>query len=504
MANTSDASTEHVPSDSAQTADIGADLHDAPEGTLAAAIAGRGPHPLALPAPLPLVVALASQLAEQVEARHARGEAYGVLDPAHVLLRGTPGEPLRAELATPMDSTLSAEEATAGSDAFAISGFTAPERFEGELGIRGDQYALAALAYLLLTGEPPFAGTPAEQALEQLFAAPEPPRVLNPALPFAVSAVILRALAKRPEDRYPSVAAFAAALRHAAGTSPESAVPLPSWLRQTAAPSRPFVVTPRASVAAFASRVPPRGLSALEEPPPSFASGVSGEWRAAAPPPVIPPVPPQPPSRYPLLSPRARRIQIAAALALLLALLLGAGLAMAASGGRPRASAPPPIVQASSTSSPLPIVTLPPAPTSTPIPRPTPAPTHPPVPTPSGPIERASSGDAATAGAVVAPNSVAPGQRFTVTLTMVNSGRTTWSGGAGYTLACDTVRHLTSCISAFRAGLGGAVVPPGRSVTFTLTLTASRGPGTYTAWFSMARNGRLFPSSDAVVRVTVS
>ena len=511
MADTPDASETVTPHDAVGATDAGAgggadgnvDRHAAPQGTLAAAIAGRGPHPLTLPAPLPLVVTLVDHLAEQLKALHAHSEAFGMLDPTHVQLRGAPGEPLRAELATQRASGEGTDEETGERDAFAISGFTAPERFEGERGIAGDQYALAALAYLLLTGEPPFAGAPAEQAFEQLFAAPEPPRVLNPALPFAVSTVILRALAKRPEDRYPSVGAFAAALRHAAGAAPGSAVPLPPWLRQTSAPSRPFVVARRESIAAFASQVPPAGLSALEEPPPSRLSEVSGEWRAAAPPPVTPPVPPQLPSRYPLLSERSRRIQIAVAIALLLALLMGAGLVMAASGPHPRRSAPP-IVQAPPTTTPLPIVTLPPAPTSTPVPTATRAPTRTPVPTPSGSIEPVSSGDAATAGGVVAPASVAPRQRFTVTLTMINSGHTTWSRGAGYTLACDTVRHpATSCSSAFSAGLGGAIIPPGGRVTFTLTLVAPSGSGTYLAWFSMAHNGRLFPSSDASVRVAV-
>ncbi|HKS69413.1 MAG TPA: hypothetical protein VJQ45_03270, partial [Ktedonobacterales bacterium] len=199
----------------------------ASDATLATAIAGRGAHPLALPAPLPLVVDLVAQLTTQLAALHARGQVYGVLDPAHVLLLAEPGQPPRMELAPPQASTGRAYDVAGQQDQFAISGFTAPERFEGEQGHAADQYGLAALAYLLLAGELPFAGSPAEQAFEQLFAAPEPPRRLNPSLPFAVSAVVMRGLAKWPEDRYPTVMAFAGALRYAAGEAPDSAVPLP-------------------------------------------------------------------------------------------------------------------------------------------------------------------------------------------------------------------------------------------------------------------------------------
>ncbi|HEX6799725.1 MAG TPA: NBR1-Ig-like domain-containing protein [Ktedonobacterales bacterium] len=482
---------------------LGAGSHAAPDGTLAAAISGRGAHPLALPAPLPLVVDLVAQLATQLAALHARGQVYGALDPAHVLLLAEPGESLRVELAPP--------DAAAGQDTFAISGFTAPERFEGEHGQAADQYALAALTYLLLTGEPPFVGSPTEQAFEQLFTKPEPPRRLNPSLPFAVSAVVLRGLAKWPEDRYPAVAAFSAALRYAAGEAPESAVPLPPWLRQTSAPSRPFVVTPREPTAAPASVPPPRGLVPLEDPPPT-AHEETGAWRAAAPPPIVAPPLPEPRSRYPLLSPRARNVQVAVACALLLALLLGAGLATAAASPPHPQAAAPVVVRAPATATPQP--SAPPAPTTaptstpapSPTPPPTPVPTNTPAPTPTtGPIEAASSGDAAAVGPIVAPSSVAPRQQFTVRLTLVNTGHTTWSSGTGYSLACDIVRHpATSCSSAFSAGLGGAVVAPGGSVTFTLTLIAPSGPGTYQAWFAMAHNGRLFPSTDAAVRVTVS
>ena len=473
------------------------------DGTLAAAIAGRGAHPLALPAPLPLVVDLVVQLATQLATLHARGQVYGALDPARVLLLAEPGEPLRVELAPP--------EATGEDDQFAISGFTAPERFEGEHGQATDQYSLAALTYLLLAGEPAFAGSPAEQAFEQLFAAPQPPRRLNPSLPFAVSTVVMRGLAKWPENRYSSVAAFAGALRYAAGEAPESAVPLPPWLRQTSQPSRPFVVTPREPTIAPASVLPPEGLAPLEEPLPT-AHEETGAWRAAAPPPIVPPTAPEPRSRYPLLSPRARSIQIAVACALLLALLLGAGLATAAGSAPHSPAAVPAVVRALATatapSQPTALPTPTVAPTSTPAPPPTPvpAPTKTPVPTPStGPVENASSGDAAAVGAIVAPSSVAPRQQFTVRMTLTNTGHTTWSSGSGYALTCDTVRHpASSCSSAFSATLGGAVVAPGGSVTFTLTLIAPSSPGTYQAWFAMARNGRLFPSTDAAVRVTVS
>lgn len=91
-----------------------------------------------------------------------------------------------------------------------------PEQWEGKPVPASDQYALAVMAYQLLTQSYPFKGDQVLQLMYQhLQAVPEAPSKRNPRIPPAIDTVILRALAKQPEQRFPSVKAFALALRQA-------------------------------------------------------------------------------------------------------------------------------------------------------------------------------------------------------------------------------------------------------------------------------------------------
>ncbi len=96
----------------------------------------------------------------------------------------------------------------------AIYPYMAPESWQGTSHPASDQYGLAAIAYELLTGRPPFSGQ-SEHVVRHLHQTMQPqvPSTLSSTVPPTVDAVILRALAKRPEDRYPSVLAFAEALQ---------------------------------------------------------------------------------------------------------------------------------------------------------------------------------------------------------------------------------------------------------------------------------------------------
>jgi hypothetical protein len=88
---------------------------------------------------------------------------------------------------------------------------------------RSDIYSLGVVLYQLATGQLPFdIKTPTEAVLKHLNEVPPPPRQLQPGLPAALEAVITKALAKEPADRYQTAEAMAAALRAAAaGLTPE-------------------------------------------------------------------------------------------------------------------------------------------------------------------------------------------------------------------------------------------------------------------------------------------
>src|SRR5205807_3292598 len=94
--------------------------------------------------------------------------------------------------------------------------YLAPEQVQGTPRAASDQYALGVVVYEWLSGQRPFRGTPIEVAMQHVSAPPPSFHQQVPDLSPAVEEVVLRALAKEPELRFPSVRDFAIALQHAA------------------------------------------------------------------------------------------------------------------------------------------------------------------------------------------------------------------------------------------------------------------------------------------------
>ncbi len=91
--------------------------------------------------------------------------------------------------------------------------YMAPEQWKGQAVTATDQYALAVMIYELLTGGPPFKGGLEQVMYQHLNALPDPPGTLNSSIPPGIDSVILRALEKKPEDRFDSISAFARAFQ---------------------------------------------------------------------------------------------------------------------------------------------------------------------------------------------------------------------------------------------------------------------------------------------------
>ncbi len=164
----------------------------------------------------PEALALIMQLADALHSAHEHHITYQNFKLSNVLIRnqtsGMQGMQVAlADFAPLQDGSFFSRTP----DAFL---YLAPERWEGISLPASDQYGLAALAYDLLTGRPPYQGRE-ERIMKLLHTTRQPktPTELNPALPPAVNNVLLRGLAKKPEERFPAVSAFATSLRRCWG-----------------------------------------------------------------------------------------------------------------------------------------------------------------------------------------------------------------------------------------------------------------------------------------------
>jgi serine/threonine protein kinase len=181
-------------------------------------------------------LAILDQVARALDAAHARGLVHRDVKPGNILLAPPvlDGDPEHVYL---VDFGL----ARADSDDRSIGGggsflgtprYASPEQAAGRpVDGRTDGYALGCVLYECLTGRPPFPGGSGEAVLLAHLEA-TPPRVttLRPDLPPAIDRVVARALAKTPEDRFPSGRALVAAAREAlfpGRGSPDPSPPIP-------------------------------------------------------------------------------------------------------------------------------------------------------------------------------------------------------------------------------------------------------------------------------------
>lgn len=158
-----------------------------------------------------------SQAASALQYAHNNQVVHQDVKPSNFLIRTNNEHPKLPDLLL-ADFGIAKLSTSTSSISHTIRGtptYMAPEQWSGEPVYATDQYALAVFAYELLTGRAPFTGRQ-EQVMYQHFSVqPQPPGIYNPQLSTDVNAVILKALAKQPGDRFPSIAAFADAFQQA-------------------------------------------------------------------------------------------------------------------------------------------------------------------------------------------------------------------------------------------------------------------------------------------------
>lgn len=126
---------------------------------------------------------------------------------------------------------------------FGTPTYMAPEQFEGEARPESDQYSLAVMIYYMLAARPPFEGDPMRLMRLHCTTDAPPIRQFIPKIPVGVEQTLARALAKQPQQRFPSIVAFADAFMMA--TAPSRQIPQPQAEQidpnaQTAYEPRPF------------------------------------------------------------------------------------------------------------------------------------------------------------------------------------------------------------------------------------------------------------------------
>ncbi|GJG87232.1 hypothetical protein tb265_24130 [Gemmatimonadetes bacterium T265] len=222
-------------------------------------------------APRPTVDEARRVLVETADAlayAHARGVVHRDVKPENVLIERETGRVAVTDFgiarATDDDARLTGTGVTLGTPAY-----MSPEQAMGEAEVdgRADQYALGVVGYQLLTGTLPFQATNATGMLmKHVGEVPRPVRERAPQVPPALAYAVERALAKKPDHRWPDAGAFRDALQRSTAAGPGVGAPtIPAFAdvgrrapEAPAAPALPAWMPPRAPAA------PPDPLAAAE------------------------------------------------------------------------------------------------------------------------------------------------------------------------------------------------------------------------------------------------
>src|SRR3954454_4368555 len=159
---------------------------------------------------VPEAVEIVRQVLAGVKYAHERGIIHRDLKPQNVLVDGEG----RARVADFGIARAGSSEITQTGSVLGTAQYLSPEQAQGmPVTAASDLYSVGAMLYEALTGQVPFdADTPVAVALKQVSEQPRPPSELNPKVPPALDAVVLKALAKDPANRFTSADDFIRAL----------------------------------------------------------------------------------------------------------------------------------------------------------------------------------------------------------------------------------------------------------------------------------------------------
>jgi serine/threonine-protein kinase len=216
-------------------------------------IVGRGA------APVNVAIEYTRQILSALRFAHRHGIVHRDIKPHNVLVDGEG----RLKVTDFGIARAGTSQMTETGSIVGTAQYLSPEQAQGtEVDQRSDLYSLGIVLYELLTGKTPFEGdTPVEIAMKHLSNAPRPPSKLRPDIPPELDMVVLRALAKSPDDRYQSADEMEADLERVARGAPVAAA--------TAA-TQVLKVPPAAAAeaATAATMIAPIAVSRGDVPPP--------------------------------------------------------------------------------------------------------------------------------------------------------------------------------------------------------------------------------------------
>lgn len=154
------------------------------------------------------------QLLDALEYSHNRGVVHRDIKPSNILIT----QDGKIKIADFGIARIESSELTQAGTVLGTPSYMSPEQFLGkEADRRSDIYSTGVILYQMLTGRRPFIGGNLTEIMNKVVSqAAAVPSSINPKVTKALDVVVAKAMAKRPEDRFQSAAAFAAALKLAA------------------------------------------------------------------------------------------------------------------------------------------------------------------------------------------------------------------------------------------------------------------------------------------------